>query len=316
MSSTRLGSDIWFTEYLTPYDGYTHGLTDIYLRKETAFQEMLVVRSGVYGKGLILDGHWQTCEGDEFMYHEPLVHIACRYHGAPKNVLILGGGDGGAAREALRWKSVEKVVMVDIDGEVVEACRQHLPEIHQGSFDDPRYELVVGDAYDFIAEQGPVWDAIIADMTDPIEHGPAFKLFTREFYELCAKALAPNACYVMQAGPTSPVEMDLHLRIVSTARAAFANLRHFAVHIPTYFASQGFILGSQSDIEFEPDPAETDRILEEMVEGDLRYVDGRTLIALMNPPKYLREAAAKETYVYSLAEPPKWVGEGIIREES
>ena len=84
-------------------------------------------------------------KADEFIYHEALVHPACVLHGDLKNVLVLGGGEGATVREALKWNTVERVVMVDIDGQVIDACKEHLPSIHQGAFDDPRTQLVIGD---------------------------------------------------------------------------------------------------------------------------------------------------------------------------
>ena len=136
MSVRDVVTDFWVSEHITPWDIYSHGIIDVLTHKKTAYQEMYIVETGVYGKALVLDGKWQSCTGDEFLYHEPLVHPAMIFHGGPRKVLILGGGEGATAREVLRWKSVEKVVMIDIDGEVVEACKQYLPEMHQNVFDD------------------------------------------------------------------------------------------------------------------------------------------------------------------------------------
>ena len=192
MPGAHLGSDAWITEYISPHDVYLHGVVEVLAYRKTAFQQMYVVRSGIYGTALVLDGKWQSCTGDEFLYHESLVQPACVYHGAPKNVLILGGGEGATTREVLRWRTVERVVMVDIDGEVVAACKEHLPEMHQGAFDDPRTEVVIGDAIEYLDNALPEWDVIISDLSDPIEEGPSFKLFTREYFEQCRRGLRPG----------------------------------------------------------------------------------------------------------------------------
>lgn len=307
----ELGADFWFTEYSTPYDGYCRGITRVFAHRRTAFQELYVVESGSYGKALVLDGKWQTCEEDEFLYHEPLVHPACLFAGGPERVLILGGADGGAAREVLKWRSVCEVTLVDIDGEVVEACREYLPEIHQGSLDDPRVTVRIEDALDFLASPKPYWDVIISDLSDPIEHGPAFKLFTREFFSLCRQALRSGGMFVLQAGCTAPVELHMHVRIVNTLKAVFPCVTHFESFVPTWASGMGFALGTDDlDVNFWPPVAEVDRILQEQTSGEFRFLDGEALQGLMHTPKHLRDAVAAETHVYSLADPPKMYGKG------
>ncbi len=132
MAGSELKADLWVNEYITPWDIYSHGVSRILAYKKTAFQEMYIVESGAYGKALVLDGKWQSCTGDEFIYHEALVQPAMIAHQEPKTALILGGGEGATTRELLRWKTIEKVMMIDIDGDVVAACKEHLPEMHQG----------------------------------------------------------------------------------------------------------------------------------------------------------------------------------------
>ena len=139
MPGAKLDADLWLNEVITPYDIYAHGADSILAYRKTKFQEMYIVESGSYGKGLMLDGKWQSSTVDEFIYHEGIVHPPLILHGDPKKVLILGGAEGASIREVLRWKTIERVVMVDIDGEVVEACREHLPEMHQNSFDAVSY---------------------------------------------------------------------------------------------------------------------------------------------------------------------------------
>ena len=145
MAGSHLEADLWINEYITPWDIYAHGITKVLAYQKTAFQEMYIVESGAYGKALVLDGKWQSCTGDEFIYHEVLVQPGMIAHGNPKTALVLGGGEGATIREILRWQSIERVVMIDIDGEVVAACQEHLPEMHQGAFEDPRIELKIAD---------------------------------------------------------------------------------------------------------------------------------------------------------------------------
>lgn len=317
MPGAEVRADIWLAEYITPYDVYSHGVTRILAQKRTHYQEMAIVETGAYGKALVLDGKWQSSTVDEFLYHEPLVHPACIAHGSPRSVLVLGGGEGATVREALRWRTVERVVMVDIDGEVVEACREHLPEMHQGAFDDRRTELVIGDAVDFLERSGPEWDVIISDLSDPIESGPSFALFTREYFEKAARALRPEGVFVVQAGPLSPVEMQLHVRLVNTLRSVFPHVTDYVSHIPTYAAPWGYAIARTSaPIDVFPDPAAVDRLLSERTTGGLRMLDGRTLLGLYQVPRHVRDALARETEVYTLSAPPKFFGKGVAGKES
>ena len=311
MPGSRVNTDLWITEYISPYDIYQHGVLDILAYEKTDFQEMCIVETGTYGKALVLDGKWQSCTGDEFLYHEPLVHPACVNHGAPRRVLVLGGGEGATVREVLKWKTVERVVMVDIDGEVVEACKRHLPEMHQGAFDDPRTELVIGDALAYLDRADQTWDIIISDLSDPIEEGPSFKLFTKEYFAQCRRALKPDGYFVVQAGSLAPPEMGLHVRLVKTVQAVFPNVASYGSHVPSYAAPWGFVLGSAAPIADHPDPAAVDALLASQTVGHFRMFDGTTFLGMMCSPKHIRDAIATETEVYTLAEPPKFFGKGV-----
>ena len=311
MPGAKLEADLWITEYISPFETYSHGIVRILVQKKTAFQEMCIAEVGIQGKALILDGKWQSCTRDEFLYHEPLVHPACINHGKPQTVLVLGGGEGATVREALKWKTIKRVVMVDIDAEVVEACKKHLPEMHQGAFEDPRTEVVIGDALDYLDHSENEWDIIISDLSDPIEEGPSFKLFTKEYFAQCRRALKPNGYLVVQAGSVGPAEMILHVRLHKTLQAVFENVVSYSSHVPTYAAPWGYIMGSEQPIEQFPDPGSIDELLKEKTNGEFQMLDGRTLLGLMQPPKHIRDAIAAETKIYTLKDPPKFFGKGL-----
>lgn len=310
MAGSQVGADFWVSEYITPWDMYVHGVTKVLAYKKTAFQDMYIVETGAYGKGLVLDGKWQSCTGDEFLYHEPLVHPAMICHGSPRNVLVLGGGEGATVREILRWKSVEQAMMVDIDGDVVEACREHLPEMHQGAFDDPRTKLVIGDALEVLDTTEQKWDIVISDLSDPIEEGPSFQLFTKEYFERVKRVLAPGGFFVIQAGPVAPVEITLHARLVYTLGAVFPNVHSYVSHTPTYGSPWGFAIGSAEAIATRPDPATIDQLLAEQTTGGLRLIDGMTLLGMFQTPAYIRRAVAAQTEVFTMKAPPKFFGKG------
>jgi spermidine synthase len=204
--------------------------------------------------------------------------------------------------------------MIDIDGEVVEACREYLPEMHQGAFDDPRLEVVIEDALTYLDDTKQTFDVVISDLSDPIEEGPSFNLFTKEYFEKARRVLAGDGVFVVQAGPVSPVEMPLHCRLASTLRAVFANTASLTSYVPTYAAPWSYIVASAKRIDTRPDPEETDRRLAEKTTGGLRMLDGPTLLGIYQLPKHLRTAIAEETQVYTLAQPPKFFGKGALGE--
>lgn len=311
MAGSEVKADLWLKEYITPWDVYEHGVRQVLAYERTPYQEMYIIDTGTYGKALVLDGKWQSCTGDEFLYHEALVQPACLTHTAPKTVLILGGGEGATAREVLRWHTVEQVVMVDIDGAVVEACKTHLPEMHGGAFADPRVEVVIGDALAYIAQTPQKWDIIISDLSDPIEHGPAFELFTREFFGQLQTLLTPQGYCVVQAGSVAVGEITLHARLVNTLKTVFAHVVSYNIAIPTFAVPWGFALCADRAIATRPDPETIDALIAKHTTNDLRLIDGTTLLGLLQTPRFVRSAIATHTQVYTLNDPPKFFGQGI-----
>lgn len=310
MPGAELRADFWVNEYISSWDIYSHGLTRILTQKRTQYQDMAIVESGLYGRALVLDGKWQSCTGDEFLYHEALVHPAMICHGAPRKVLILGGGEGATLREVFRWSTVERAVMIDIDGEVVEACKEHLGQMHQGAFDDPRAEVVIGDALTWIEETDETWDVIISDLSDPIEEGPSFRLFTREYFAGLQNILASDGILVLQAGTCSPVELKLHARLFHTLESVYEHAHSYSSFVPTYGAPWGFIVAGDRPFPPRPEPADVDALIEARVTSPLRLIDGQTLLGLFQTAKHVRDAIASENKVYTLSEPPRFFGTG------
>jgi spermidine synthase len=311
MAGSEVKADLWINEYITPWDIYSHGVTKILAYQKTAFQEMYIVETGAYGKGLVLDGKWQSCTGDEFIYHEVLVQPAMIAHQNPCTALVLGGGEGATIRELLRWKTIEKVMMIDIDGEVVEACKTHLPEMHQGTFEDPRVELVIADALKILDTTTETWDIIISDLSDPIEEGPSFALFTKEYYAKLKRVLNPGGYVVIQAGPVSAPEIKYHARLINTLKTVFKHVAPMSAITSAYGAPWGFALCSEQPINTLPDIAAIDRLIAEKTTGNLRFIDGSSNLGVMQTPVYIKNAIASETTVYTLEVPPKFFGTGV-----
>lgn len=314
MPGSDVRADFWISEYITPWDICLHGVTRVLTYKKTDYQELYILETGAYGKAFVLDGKWQSCTSDEFLYHEALVQPALICHGAPKKVLILGSGEGASAREVLRWKTVEQVVMIDIDRELVEACQQHLPEIHQHSFDDPRFRLIIGDALAVLETIGEGWDVVISNIADPLEAGPAYQLFTQEFFQKIRQVLSPQGYFVVQAGPVGPALATFHVRLVRTLNSVFPNVQPYSSYAASYGTPRGFAMASSQPIDTRPDPDAIDQLLQEKTTGGLRMLDGIALLGLLQLPLYLRRAIAAETQIYTLTDPPKFLQERAVQQ--
>jgi spermidine synthase len=197
----------------------------------TEHQRLKVFQNAVFGRVLTLDDVVQTTEGDNFIYHEMMTHVPILAHGAARQVCIVGGGDGGMAREVLRHREVEAVTMVEIDAGVVDFSRQYLPMLSEGAFDDPRLTLVIADGADFMRETAGGFDVIIVDSTDPI--GPGEVLFTDSFYGHAKRALAAGGILVTQNGVPF-LQGDELTNTMRAFKALFRDASCYLATIPTY----------------------------------------------------------------------------------
>lgn len=188
--------NVWFTDKDEDQALSLRFTGEVFFDVQSPFQRVRILESTKYGKMLALDDMVMTTINDEFHYHEMIAHPALFTHGNAKNILVIGGGDGGTVREILRHEGVEKVTMVEIDGEVIKACKEHLPEI-AAAFDHPKLDLHVADGIAFVKDAAPKsYDIIIVDGSDPV--GPAEGLFSVEFYTNCYNALKDGGILVAQ----------------------------------------------------------------------------------------------------------------------
>ena len=191
---------------------------------------------------MILDGAVQVFEKNEFQYHEPLVHPALLAHPDPRRVLIIGGGDGGALREACRYNCIEEIDLAELDGGVIEIAKRELPALSAGAFDDPRVRVRLQDGRAFVEASPGRYDAILMDMTDP--SGPSLMLYTREFYRSVRRALR-NEQGVFSMHAESPDDRPLAwASIIKTNRAVFRNVRPFFSYVQQYGALWCFLHSS------------------------------------------------------------------------
>lgn len=188
---------------------------------DTGFQEVSIFETRNLGKVMRIDGGIQVSTKSEYIYHEMMAHVPIMSHGNVKTVLIVGGGDGGSAREVLKHKQVEKVVMVDIDEQIITLSREYLPEINNGAFDDTRFELRIGDGAEIIPEYKNEFDLIILDAADP-DGGASETLFTQSFFANCLSALKEDGVLVAQGG-TPYFEPYMMQSMVSRLTQAFNN---------------------------------------------------------------------------------------------
>lgn len=214
------------------------------LARRTPFQTMQIVETDAYGRALVLDGVLQTTEGDEFIYHEMMTHVPLMVHPRPRRVLVIGGGDGGIAREALRHPSVEQVMLVEIDPQVIAACRRHLPTIGGGAFRDRRLRVIVEDGARYVRTTADRFDVAIVDSPDPV--GPATVLFVTAFYRNVARILRRPGILVRQTGSTflQPQEIGEAFRRL---RRVFRVVTPYVAAIPTYIGGFfGFLFASDA----------------------------------------------------------------------
>jgi spermidine synthase len=270
-------------------------LDRVLVEGESEHQHYLIADTPAYGRALFLDRLVQSSIVDEALYHEALIHPGVMLHpgGGPKRVLVGGAGEGASMRELLRHPGIEHILTVDLDREVVEVCRTHLPQWHQGSFDDPRVELRFEDVQATLANAGDrAWDMVVLDITDPVEDGPSVELFTVKFFAEVARVLADDGIVAIQCG-----ELDLvDLRVVRTVRTTllevFAWVQIMQVFVPSFHAMWAIGLCAKQPIDIEP-PDLADRIstLAGSLAGrGLRVYDIHQHRALLHLPKFLREA--------------------------
>ncbi len=294
----------WFFETTTAFEGHMHAIARTIVEAQTKFQHVEILQTAAYGKTLVLDGRIQSSQGDEFIYHEALVHPGMlTTEGPPRSALVIGGGEGATLREILRYPSITRAVMVDIDGEVVELCKTHLPEMHQGAFDDPRTEVRHEDARAYLEKSNDRFDFITVDLVEPLEEGPACMLFTQEFYALVRDRLTPGGTMTMQAGMTKLGELGFFTSIHRTLREIFPVVAAYQSFISCFGTPWGFIVASKTVDPARQGAQAVDKLIAERVKGSLEYWDGVTHQHAFSLPKFIRKAVAKQTRIVTDAHP-------------
>ena len=258
------------------------------LYSETSpYQKVDVFSSRAFGNVLTLDGLMMVTERDEFFYHEMIVHIPMLTHKNPKNILVIGGGDGGTVRELLKHKSVEHIDMVEIDGLVVEASKKFFPTV-SSELNNPKVNVLIQDAVEFIKDREDIYDIVLIDSTDPI--GPGEGLFNEKFYNNVKRALKKGGIVTPQTeGPFAQSEnmkKTYHL-----LRKVFKNVAPYCGPMPTYpggYWSWGFC---SDDVEIPFDCTKIDEKRAQEIEKTCKIYNRMLHCAAFMVPNFVKELA-------------------------
>ncbi|XP_010261941.1 PREDICTED: thermospermine synthase ACAULIS5 [Nelumbo nucifera] len=288
----------WYEEDLDDDLKWSYALNRVLHRGTSEYQEIALLDTKHFGKVLVIDGKMQSAERDEFIYHECLIHPALLYHPNPRTVFIMGGGEGSTAREVLKHKTIEKVVMCDIDQEVVDFCRRYLT-VNQEAFRDEKLHLVINDAKAELEARNEKFDLIVGDLADPVEGGPCYKLYTKSFYEHVIKPkLNANGIFVTQAGPAGfHSHKEVFSSIYNTLKHVFKYVLPYTAHVPSFVDTWGWIMASDQPLTLEA--KQIDSRIEERIKGELLYINGATFLSSTTMNKTVYQSLLKETHIYT-----------------
>jgi len=296
-------------------DGLRRGIMvdEIYFSAKSAFQENAVVKTTAFGRALFMDKQIQSAEIDEFIYHESLVKPALTLHPSPKRVFIGGGGEFATAREVLKYKSVEECVMVDIDEDACKICMKELPTWHDGCLEDPRLKVIYGDAFKYLFECKEKFDVVIMDIADPVEAGPGYKLYTKEFYQHVAdNKLNEGGVLVTQSTACDVIQSHKSFATIhKTLKAAFDNVFPYRAFIISFGGPWGFNLAWRNHKTLPSSPLQiSSQQIDERLKSchdekakDSKFYDGVTHHGIFNLPKHIRAALKACTQVSTIDNP-------------
>jgi spermidine synthase len=253
---------------------------------QTKLHRLEIYDTPHYGRIFRRDGGNMTSEREEFVYHENLVHPALTAHASPKKVLIIGGGDGGAAEEALKHPSVEQVTLCEADPELIAVAKEHFFAVHRGAFDNPKLRVLVGDGAKLVRETHERFDLIALDLNDPV--GPEAALYTAEFFQQCRTALAPGGALALHIG--APVARPERVaELAQRLNGIFRIVRPYTVYVPLYGAQWTMAVCSDKLDPKSLTADEIDRRIEQRKLQDLRFYNGETHEGVFALPNFIRD---------------------------
>ncbi|KAJ1439902.1 Spermidine/spermine synthase [Sesbania bispinosa] len=253
-------------------------------------QNLTVITTNRFGKAIVLNSHLQTAEHDEHIFHESLVHPALLIHNAPKTILIMGGGSGSAAREVLKHKDITKVIICEIDRQVVNLSHEHM-EANNGAFNDERLHIIYNDAKDELERSQEKFDVIIGDLCEP-NTSISNNLYTRSFYEDVVKPrLKENGLFVTYAGRAGNLSHKVVFsQVHNTLKQVFPYVVAYTAHVSSY----GDLF---SNIPINVDAEQLNNKIGERINGELSYLDGDVIAASTVLNKTLKKSLMEETSI-------------------
>lgn len=268
---------LWLTEDEREDLKISYRIKEVLFEGTSAFQHVMILDAYDFGPMLVLDGVVQTTSKDGFIYNEMISHVPLSLHPNPREVLIIGGGDCGVAREAAKYGQIERIDMVEIDELVVRASKQLMPAV-SGNLSDPRVHFHYADGVKFARETQRQYDVIIVDSSDPV--GPAEQLFELSFYQSLYNALRPDGIMVSQT--QSPIfHADVMKQCYSRIGQLFSNRRLYTAVVPTYPGGLwSFTLGSKQPLR-EPERVVFDK--------EALYINQDVLARCFQLPTFLLE---------------------------
>jgi len=282
--------DLYLLEHLNDGFGFWVRARRQLAHVKSPFQDIEVLDTVSFGRTLRIDDYFMTSAKDEFFYHENMIHPAAITHGAPQRALIIGGGDGGAAEEYLKYPTMKEVVMAEIDEVVVDFCKEHLPEVHRGAFDDERLTVLITDGKAYVEQCQDQFDLMMLDLTDPF--GPAEALYRVEYLRECRRILGPKGVMSMHLG--SPIARpNVFHRIVSSLRQVFRHVRPYMVYVPLYGTAWGMAVASDETDPLSLSSEQVDQRIAERGISHLQFYNGDTHRAVFALPNYVREILAR-----------------------
>lgn len=268
----------WYYENLRKGERRGFDILERIVQKKTEFQSVEIIRSSGYGKILFLNGERQSSEVDEFIYHEMLVHPALFFHASPRRVFIAGGGEGATAREVLRHRTVDEVVQVDLDEELVKLCEEHLPTWSEGAYKNKKMKLKFGDALAYLQNQKDMFDVIVVDFPEWSPESGLDSLYNNDFYQLLNSRLSKNGIVALQVGPFHPAHIDNFIHVADRLNKNFDHTMFY----PVPELRWGFAICSQNQLQLRDLDAKR-------IDGKLRYLNESMLNSLnCDLPEYVK----------------------------
>lgn len=275
--------DLWHIERQSEGTDLRIRIEKILFEHQSEYQSIRVIETETFGRILVVDGYIMMTEKDEFIYHEMMAHVPMSVIGEPSRALVIGGGDGGVVRELVRHECLQRVDLVEIDGDVIVTSERFFPSVASG-LSDPRVTVRIEDGIRFVAEAEEEYDLIIVDSTDPFT-GPGEGLFTEEFYRDCSRILRKGGILVNQhESPYYCENASVAKKMHDKMKRAFPICTVYQAYIPTYPSGHWLFGFASKDVDPPGDavPGRMDGI-------DTRYFNEEVRKASFALPNYVRE---------------------------